>query len=1415
MEAVFPLSNYHINSISYVGHTPLVSNNSPTDFVWRYGDYFATNTQARILMNVTKKCTDQGGMNANLYWDGLCNKDGTYDRECQDDDPQNPLVLSGNVCLMKVPELLWATTDKAQWKLCLTNAGSGASYNVWLEDVIGAGLSYNSSSGTYSQLYINQDRNGNPSNGATWIIDKINAGDKTEVIFTANIDSCTNLTNTASTSAGCLGSNCQQNIKTASSTINIPGSAAQTTNRLPAFIDMCKQEPIKVIVKNSGLTTIYNVNVTVTKPNELVYVPGTGIPNDAENISASPLRWTKLQAPALAELDPGESVNVSFQVKSSCNIPQSGSVSSQSFFGTPCGTISQSQASTSNINTRSPIITIAKTGRNVTKGQVEYGNPVVAESGDTIEWKIDITNNGAAEAELVQFWDDQPPNMTYQSISPTPSGGGSGTSLNPWIHGTLAASTTTTYYVTATVNNTCLLTSNQTAYVKWGCDDSCIADVENVVVVLRTDPELSLGQTLCNFTTCSGYIEIRVTNAANRPTARNVQVTSVLPAGFVYDYNLTAPGPNTPVNPTQPTWNLGDITAGQTKNIIFMVKDNGTACGTATQVTNTVSAIFFNSCGDQRSAVPSTWNVTPQKPNLTVDKSPAVQVVGVGGLASWTITVRNTGNTNANNVTVIDILDPNWNLSTIVASNGSNGEVPSIVGDTITWNISNPISGPSGTWTATLSANLINAAGTGRNDVYVRGRCPSGCTYSSGTDSATILNLEGIAKTSRKETATIGEEVIFDIAVNYHGVGSVYRDTSILDTLPGGLSYVSHTFNETNASIPHPYTQAGQSINWMLGSPSGLPGRTFTGPNSVQIALTTKIRDIPGNVNGVTLINPVNTTFVQDGNPGNFSDSDDVQIVEPNLIISKDINGTTSMQALPGQSIHYRIVVTNNGTSPAFEVYIRDQVPNGLILNVGSITSTPNANSLSVSGNDIEWYYNSIVNGDSVTLEYDAVVPPRGGLFINNANVPQNGYSSMPGPVDGERYYGPLSDDTQLTTPGTDLTKVTLNTEANIPSPGGVVYYRLTIENSGALPLDPVQLIDTLPDGLTYITGSADINTSPMSDPAIVQNPNGSETLTWANLNSLLATPQLDMPVGQFIIVEFQARVDPGRIGTFINEATVIGTVRNLGDVTDTDDSPVGVKKPAISIIKSVQPPYGKVGFENQFTLKVTNTGEVPLNPVLVEDILPIGLTYADSANIAPDSVVVNGDGTTKIVWNNIGALAVGESRLVIFSAKFNGLENLSINRTSTEGWPPNGDSVTDDDQVQILKKSGGEPREIIRITTKGYMKRCDLCYDQELLKEARELITNQNVLDEDDTCCRPDDIIEELQIEIVKNNLDNDPRYLSALKLLDDADELCREANEAFEKGNYSLAQKLTKDKCQAIGEAIRLMIEVLSSKF
>ncbi|NMA30603.1 MAG: DUF11 domain-containing protein [Candidatus Methanofastidiosa archaeon] len=297
-------------------------------------------------------------------------------------------------------------------------------------------------------------------------------------------------------------------------------------------------------------------------------------------------------------------------------------------------------------------------------------------------------------------------------------------------------------------------------------------------------------------------------------------------------------------------------------------------------------------------------------------------------------------------------------------------------------------------------------------------------------------------------------------------------------------------------------------------------------------------------------------------------------------------------------------------------------------------------------------------------------------------------------------------------------------------------------------------------------------------------------------------------------IVEFQATVDAGRIGTFINRAEVIGTSK-IGDVTDSDTSTVGVKGPAINITKSVDPPWGKNGFNNEFTLIIKNTGEVILESVTVTDTLPKGLTYANLASIIPDSVIVNTDGTTTIEWNDIGPLAIGESKTIKFSAKFNGQEINSINYATTEGQPPNGDPVSNDDQVEIQKHPGINPKETLRIITKSYMKRCDLCYTQELIREAKLLISKQIThVEEDNACCMPEDIIEELKIETVRKGLDRDPRYIKALTLLEKSERLCKEANEAFSKGNYGLAQRLTKEKCEAIAEAIKLMIEVLSFK-
>lgn len=1408
----FPTDNYHVNvnNITINGGSPNQIL-GPNGYEWKYGDFFVNNTSASIDLNVTKRCDSNGEMTANVVWNDICNNDSTGNI-CTGRASSTPsLILSGNVCLMKVPELFWATENKAQWKLCLTNAGSGGSYNVWLEDKLGSGLSYNSSTGTYSQVFINQDRNQTLSNGATWIIDKIDAGAKTEVTFIANIDSCTDLTNNASTSAGCLGNDCQP-VKTDTASVKIPNTDAITTNVIPATINMCDEESTTVIVKNTGLTYVYDVNVTVSLPTGISYDVGSGNPFEPENVDANPIRWTKAQIPELGAMAPSSEIAITFKIRSSCTMPDSGNFISQATYLTPCNDVKISTQKISQIIRRTPALSISKHGRNYTKEKTSFANNVAAEPGDIVEWELVITNNGNAPAKNVEFWDNLPTNMTlggistsqYPNTGTTPSG--SGTSAVPWIHGTLSnvsGSNTATYHVWGTVNaGGCGNESFNIAYVRYGCDNPyCRFDfISSSSRSLRTRPNFTISQTIGTFTTCDGIITINLRNTTDYPTAYDVVVTSTLPPGFIFDSMIIGPNPtpNPPADLSKPIWSLGDMNANGTNTVLqFKVKNDGQSCGVVTPGTNNVRIDYKDSCDNSLYVTHTSSNINPLKPTLSVSKTPLIQPVPPGGTGSWTITITNTGNTPAYNVTVIDTLSTDWEAP-IVAGNGTNGEPPIVSGNTITWQIPGPIAQSGGTWSATLSARLKVDAGTGTNGVIAKGECSNGCIYSNATASARIINIQGLFKESEKKKATIGEEVIFDLAVIYSGVGANYTNTTIVDHLPEGIEYVSHTYTDTYGGTIQQFTQNGQVLTWKLGTPMGASNRNFIGPNNVLIKITGRIKKIlPDNVRDVILVNNANTSFIQDGAPYNISDLDDVRIIEPNLTIEKQGDKT---QGLPGDNIHYTITVRNTGNSSAYDVVIQDPIPSDLILVGGTITSSPLAYNTMTSGDIIQWEYQSIPQNSSVILEYDATIPAQGGSFTNT--VTNTEYWSLPSGNDGRRQYGPFSDTWNVISPGTDLQKVTLNTDINVPSPGGIVYFRLTITNTGAMALDPVKLIDSLPDGLTYRPGYSNVGGMQYEPNSIVGTP---QVLTWDNIGAMNPT--------DVIIVEFQATVDPGRTGTFTNQATVIGT-SSIGDVTDTDTSNVGVKGPAINITKSVEPPWGKNGFNNEYTLVITNTGEVILDPVTVTDTLPLGLTYANLSSIAPDNVLVNVNGTTTITWNNIGPLSVGESKTIKFSAKFNGLENKSINYVITEGTPPNGDPVSNDDQVEIQKHPGINPKETLRIITGSSMKRCDLCYTQDLIKEAKELISNQNVSEENNDCCRPDDLVENLKLEIVKSESDKDPRYLRALKLLEESERLCREANEAFDKGNYGLTQRLTKDKCKAIGEAMNLLIEVLSEK-
>jgi len=249
------------------------------DYVWYFADGFNGSGQnAVIRLTVQKRCNNGSELSATAYFDDNCNDDAVYDDTCSATASDTPaLLLSGDLLIEKTPEIYYATTNTVEWKIYLTNRGSGSAYNVWLDDVLGAGLNFSSATvDNMTGVTVTADQNhlGAAINGCTIAISEMTAGQRREVTLQALLVDCDNLTNNASASWGCIGVNCQATVSD-SSTVAIPRPLLINTNVVTTPVDACSSPSGMITLKNAGQTTCYNLQVTETLPAGLLYVSGS------------------------------------------------------------------------------------------------------------------------------------------------------------------------------------------------------------------------------------------------------------------------------------------------------------------------------------------------------------------------------------------------------------------------------------------------------------------------------------------------------------------------------------------------------------------------------------------------------------------------------------------------------------------------------------------------------------------------------------------------------------------------------------------------------------------------------------------------------------------------------------------------------------------------------------------------------------------------------------------------------------------------------------------------------------------------------------------------------------------------------------------------------------------------------------
>ena len=742
----------------------------------------------------------------------------------------------------------------------------------------------------------------------------------------------------------------------------------------------------------------------------------------------------------------------------------------------------------------------------------------------------------------------------------------------------------------------------------------------------------------------------------NGPNASGATVTDATPAGttFVSAQVLTGTG----WTPTTPA-------VGGTGNVVFskssvadeedatfeiVVKVNSSVAGGSTITNNATAAttgatdpVPGNNTGTATTAVIA-------QADLSITKTDGADSEIPGTSVTYTITVSNSGPSDANGVTVADTFPGILTgvTFTSVAAGGATGNTNGA------GNINDTVNMPAGSSiTYTVNATIQSSA-TGELTNTATVTEPAGVTdpnqaNNSATDTDTLTPQAdlSITKTDGATSEIPGTSITYTITVTNNGPSDA-NGVAVADTFPGILEGV--TFTSVAAGGATGNTAAGNGdISDTLNMPAG-SSVTYTVNATIDAAATGEL------TNTATVTAPEGVT---DTNLDNNSATDtDTLTPEADLSITKTDGATDEV---PGTSITYTITVTNNGPSDANGVSVVDNFP--AALTGVTFTSVAAGGATGNTAGPTAGNINDSLNmptGSSVTYTVNATIASSAtGNLSNTATV------TAPGGVTDPNLANNSATDTDTLTPSADVA-VDKSGPATI-TPGNNISYTIVVTNNG--PSDAVSLSfsDAVPTGTTFVSVTTPAGWTRTDAVA----PGGTGTITFTAA-SLAAGASSNFT----LVVNANLGLADGTIIT--NTVTVGSATADPVPANNTDSVMTAVQNNAdLSIQKSVAPTGPNAAGSNvTYTIVVTNNGPSPATSVTFSDVVPAGLTVVTQTNPAGWSCnsVVGGNGT--ITCTKSGMADDETATLtVVASINCNVANGTVINNTATVGAASPADS--------------------------------------------------------------------------------------------------------------------------------------------
>lgn len=840
--------------------------------------------------------------------------------------------------------------------------------------------------------------------------------------------------------------------------------------------------------------------------------------------------------------------------------------------------------------------------------------PAQIGAGDTVRYTLEVRNNGPSAATAVSIRDSIPSaltNVTWTAATTnatiTNPGSGTGNSLN--MTGDIPVGGLIRVMIKGKTDPA--FTGNiMNRAVAEGNGQAVLSNEVNTQII--NSPGLAIRKSGPAKVAAGGQVTyaIAVTNTG-LSTAQGITVSDVLPAALKNAVWSAAGSGGAVITGGDISNRSGNVTfqatipPGSTPAILVTVNatTDPSASGRIVNVA-TVTPVTGAALTDTATTLLTTTT------GIRVVKA-APDTAAAGNVMSYSIDVYNDGPSDAVGVLVTDVLPAslqNVRWSAVAAGNAAinGGNLQQQTGNVnFTGNI--PAGSPN-VIHVIITASIPTAQTAAlSNQAIAR---IGGVDYPSNKVITQVTNRPGIHLTkSGPPAAAAGSNISYNLVLTNDGPSDA-TNVTVADLLPAQLQNAvwSAVAQGTAVITGGNVTDRPGNVNLVANVPAGASNRVVvTVSGTIPASFSGNISNTATyTLNAVT----VNTPPV-------------ITVVDKRSAVRINKSGPDSLVA--GSSIHYTLLVANDGPSNADSITITDLVP----ASIQNVQWTATGTGATLIG---------AASGTGNTVNVRGSIPAGGGnnILVNITGTVAPGLSGI------------IQNTAQVSSRGNVVTSdvVTTNivnkpgvqfTKSGPPKAiaGSTISYVIALSNQGPSDLTNAFVNDRVPVQITQVTWSIAAKGTATLAAGTPVSGNG-------NLISFHAG--VPAGAGNEVLVTISGRIDPNYAGNITNTATA----KDSTGTTYTSITNMMVSQQALVKLDKVGPAAVKAGSGISYVITASNQGPSDAKGIVITDLVPATVSNVSWTAVASGAAKINGAAAG--TGNNIqlqGDLAAGNGNTI------------------------------------------------------------------------------------------------------------------------------------------------------------------------